>query len=237
MASKAPVPRENTAREEKPTFHAVLNEFLRRNRVFFLVLFSAILAVLLAAAVWTVVDGRISAAATEAMEKAEASIREWTALEESPESRSKSDEILAELDAISSRFGKRYAAQKALMLAGRFYAEREDWASAERKFLEAAERKTDSFLAPFALQEAARAAEERDIETAVSLWKRFLENYPDSVGAPHALFVLGTLYEESKQFKEAADQYEKLASGHPDNDWTKLGRNRIILLKSQGLLP
>jgi len=238
MAPKESAAPNKSAREEKPTIQARLNDFLRKNRVFFIVFFVILATLILIAAVWTIVDRSVSNSAAKALENVETSISEWSKMETGSESQSKSDAILAELDAVASKFKRRYAAQKSLVLSGRIYANRDDWASAEKKFLEAADFKSDSFLASFALQEAARSAEERqDIETAISLWKRVIDSYSDStIGLPHAYFVLGTLYEESKQYAEASARYEKLIASYPDNDWTKLARNRIILLKSQGLL-
>ena len=238
MASKDTVAKEKTSREEKPSLHAALNNFLRKHRVVFLSVFALILASVAVAAVWTIVDERAASQSAKALDRVEASLSEWYGMEAGPSSKEKADEILAELDAIAAKFGRRYAAQKSLVLSGRVYAALEDWAAAEKKFREAVDLRKDSFLAGFALQEAAAAAEERqDSKAAIELWTRVVDSAWVSVGLPHAHFVLGTLYEETKQYAEAKARYEKLIAAYPDNDWTKLARDRIILLKSQGLLP
>lgn len=237
MASKDSAASVKT-REEKPSIHARLNDFLRKNRVVVISLFGASLLAVVAAAVWTVVDERVASRSAVALEKIEVSLGEWYAMESGPASTEKANEILSGLEAVYSKYGKRYAGQKAAVLAGRVHARNGDWTSAEKLFRQAADLDEDSILAGFALQEAAVAAEERkDIPAAIELWKRVIDSADASVGIPHAQFALGTLYEETKQYGEAKAQYEKLIAAYPDNDWTKLARNRIILLKSRGLLP
>jgi tetratricopeptide (TPR) repeat protein len=239
MAAKGSTVPNKTEREDKSSFYASLNNFLRKNRIFFIVLIAIILAGVLVAAIWTLVDSKTSANSAKALEQVETSIQKWNAMGKGPEAQSQADTILAELDTLASKYGRRYVSQKAYVLAGRIYADREDWSNAEKKFKQAADLNADSFLASFALQEAAVAAEEqKNNETAIALWNRVIESKSASaIGLPHAYFDLGTLYEESKQYTEASVRYEKLIATYPDNDWTKLARDRIILLKSQGLLP
>ena len=238
MASKEPAAQDKAAREEKPSIHARLNDFLRKNRAAVITVFAAAVLAVVAAAVWTVVDERVGTRSAQALEKVELSLGEWYGMEQGPAAAEKANEILAALDAIRSKYGKRYAGQKALVLAGRVQARNGDWAAAEKLFLQAADLNTKTALAGFALQEAAAAAEERgDTKTAIELWTRVVESSGASAGIPHAHFVLGTLYEATKQYEQAKAQYDKLTAAFPDNDWTKLARNRIILLKSQGLLP
>ena len=238
MASKEAAAPNKAAREEKPSIHSHLNNFLRKNRIAVISVFAAGLLAVLAAAAWTILDERAASRSALALEKVEVSLREWYAMDQGPAATEKANEILAELDSISSKYGKRYAAQKAVVLAGRIQARNGDWAAAEKLFRQASELNPAGLLAGFALQEAAVAAEERrDNQAAIELWTKVIETAGGSVGIPHAHFALGSLYEETKQYDQAKVQYEKLTAAYPDNDWTKLARNRIILLKSQGLLP
>lgn len=229
---------DKAARVETPSIHARLNDFLRRNRTAVISVFAAALVAVVAAAAWTILDERTATRSAQALETVEVSLREWFEMEPGPAAVEKSKEILAALDSIRSKYGKRYAAQKAVVLAGRIQARNGDWAAAEKLFRQASELNPASLLAGYALQEAAVAAEERrDTQAAIELWTKVIETAGSAVGIPHAYFTLGTLYEETKQYDQAKVQYEKLTAAYPDNDWTKLARNRIILLKSQGLLP
>jgi len=238
MASKEAAAPNKAAREEKPSIHSYLNDFLRKNRIAVISVFTAGLLAVLATAAWTILDQRAASRSAQALEKVEVSLREWYAMDQGPAATEKANEILAALDSIRSKYGKRYAAQKAVVLAGRIKARNGDWAAAENLFRQASELNPAGFLAGYALQEAAVAAEERrDNQTAIDLWTRVIETAGGSVGIPHAHFALGSLYEETKQYDQAKAQYEKLTAAYPDNDWTKLARNRIIHLKSQGLLP
>ena len=55
-------------------------------------------------------------------------------------------------------------------------------------------------------------------------------------GVAHGYFSLGRLAEESKDYANALVYYEKVVSLFPDDDWTKLSKDRIISLKSRGLV-
>ena len=238
MASKETTAQDKVAREEKPSIHSRLNNFLRKYRGTVVAVFAASILAVVVAAVWTIVGERIDSRSAQALEKVEASLQEWYGMDQGPEATEKANEILAALDSIRSKYGKRYAAQKAVVLAGRTQARNGNWAEAEKLFRQAADMKKNSLLAGVALQEAAVAAEEHgDAQAAIELWTRVLGTEALAVGIPHAHFALGSLYEEAKQFDKAKAEYDKLTSEFPDNDWTKLARNRIILLKSQGLLP
>ncbi len=233
----APAAQDKAAREEKPSIHSRLNDFLRKYRAAVIAVFAAGLLAVVVAAVWTIADERVAARSAQALETAEASLQEWYGMEPGPAATEKANEILAALESIRSKYGRRYAAQKAVVLAGRVQARNGDWAAAEKLFREAADLRKDSLLAGFALQEAAVAAEERrDTQAAIELWMKVV-GLAGTVGVPHAHFALGSLYEDTKQYAQAKEQYDKLIAAYPENDWTKLARDRIILLKSQGLLP
>ena len=90
-----------------------------------------------------------------------------------------------------------------------------------------------TYLAPIALQNAAVAAEERGApDAAIAHYQAVVEKYTGkTVGIPHALFSIGRLSEASKDYAAAIASYEKLLSLYADDDWTKLAKDRIIILK------
>ncbi|HSV57205.1 MAG TPA: tetratricopeptide repeat protein [Magnetospirillaceae bacterium] len=238
MASRDPSTADKAGRDAKPSLQAALNDFLRKYRLVILTVFAVALTALAAVTVWTLVEEGMNTRSARALEKAELSLREWREMEDGPAARERAAEVLSELRSVAERYRRRYAGQKALVLAGRIQAGLGDWEAAENTFREAADARKDSHLTVFALAEAAVAAEERrDFAAAIELWTRVTASKGLPVGIPHAYFVLGTLYEETQQFEQARASYEKLIAEHPQSDWTKLARSRIIHLKSQGLLP
>jgi TolA-binding protein len=112
-----------------------------------------------------------------------------------------------------------------------------DWAAAEKNWLSIYDHFPKTYLAPIALQNAAVAAEERGAnDAAIAHYKLVIDKYSGkTVGIPHALFAVGRLSEESKDYPAAATSYAKLLSTYPDDDWTKLAKDRIIFLKTRGL--
>jgi outer membrane protein assembly factor BamD (BamD/ComL family) len=50
------------------------------------------------------------------------------------------------------------------------------------------------------------------------------------------LFTQGRLNEELENHEVAADAYNRLVDEHPQSSWTNLARNRIIALKTRGLI-
>jgi TolA-binding protein len=96
----------------------------------------------------------------------------------------------------------------------------------------------NSYIAPVALQGAANAADEQGAsDRATADYRKFVDRYSDkTIGIPHAYFAIGRLAEQSKDYAAANTAYQKIIATWPDGDWTKLATDRIISLKSQGLL-
>lgn len=112
-----------------------------------------------------------------------------------------------------------------------------NYSDSRQAFEALASRFPESHLAPIALAGAAAAAEEAgDISGA----RELLLQLADGTAVPsaerrRALFNLGRLAEESGELPEALGFYNRLVDEFPSDNWTNLGRNRIIALTVQGV--
>ncbi|MDR2068349.1 MAG: tetratricopeptide repeat protein [Spirochaetaceae bacterium] len=127
-----------------------------------------------------------------------------------------------------------YAGARAYSLLGSIYAEKKDWAQAEKAWTSAARTAAKTYLAPAALFNAAVAAEEQgNLDQAISLYSEsasYAENFP---AAPRSQFAVGRLYEEQGNNQAAIDAYRGIGEKWPSaSTWINLARNRLITLNA-----
>jgi tetratricopeptide (TPR) repeat protein len=222
---------------EKKTFYVKVTEFIRKFRVVLIaVLAGIVLAVAAIAIVSAIKDSSVNASAA----KAEKLLEDYSAYTGQSDAAKKAElekALIASADEIVAKWPRLFAAQRALSVKADVFESKNDWASAEKAWLAAVDSVPSSYLAPIALQRAATAAEEQGAnERAADFYKRLIAKYEGAtIGVPHAYFALGRLAELSKDWTAAMQDYQKIVSSWPDDDWTKLATDRIIALKSRGL--
>jgi len=222
--------------KEKLTLSQKINDFLRKYRTLVLAVVGAALLVVIVVAIWSFVHASAIEASTTKLEKVQDDVATLAFETDQAKKDALQSTITGELDEIIAKWPKLYAGQRARVIKANLAVEKKDWAAAESEWLAAADARKDSYLAPIALQGAARAAEERGApEKAVEYLARFVADYGSSPGIARAYFTLGRLAEESKDYPTALGHYEKIVSVASDDDWTKLAKDRIISLKSRGL--
>jgi tetratricopeptide (TPR) repeat protein len=221
---------------EKKAASQRISDFLRKYRTVLLAVLGAIVLAVIAIALWSWIHGAAVKSSTASMEKVEADYTTWSSEQDAVKKAELEKTIAAGLDEIVAKWPRLFAAQRAHAFKARLAAEKKDWAAAEKEWLAAVDTATGTYLAPVALQGAAAAADERGApEKAAEYYKRFVEKYPAAAGVAHAYFSLGRLAEESKDYTAALVHYEKVVSAYPNDDWTKLAKDRILSLKSRGL--
>jgi tetratricopeptide (TPR) repeat protein len=196
--------------------------------------------ILVAIAAVAVLSAVKESSATASVARAETLIEDYAVYRSEPDAAKKAEAekaLLASADEIAAKWPRLFAAQRALSIKADLYETKQDWASAEKAWLAAVDAVPDSYLAPIALQQAATAAEELGAnDRAIECYKRLIAKYEDrTVGLPHAYFALGRLSEGAKDYAAAMENYRKIVTTWPDDDWTKLATDRIIALKSRGL--
>jgi tetratricopeptide (TPR) repeat protein len=223
--------------QEKKTASEALGDFLRKYRLPLLGTLGAIVAVTIAIAVGTGVHQARIRTSTLRVEKIESDFESWSSEAEETRKAALETSILGEIDALTAKWPRFFAAQRARVIRAKIAESKKDWSLAESEWVAAADVNPSSYLAPIALQGAAYAAEERGApEKAAEYYTRINEkSSAGRMGVPHAYFSLGRIAEGAKDYSEAVGHYEKLVAAYPGDDWTKLAKDRILFLKSRGL--
>lgn len=224
------------AKEEEKTFAQKLSDFIVKNKTIFIAVIAVVLITLLGVAGYEVISNSIVEKSARAMESARSMIAEWNAEEDEAKKTEIETKLITEIDSIAKKWPKSFAAQQALFSKAGFYAMKKDWENAEKTSVAAAEVRTKSYLAPFALESAAVAAEEQGkSEEAISYYTKIVTTYTvDTPNLAHAHFSLGRLNEAKSEWKSAIEHYENLVASFADSDWALLAKNRLIYLKSKG---
>jgi tetratricopeptide (TPR) repeat protein len=229
---------EKQNKEEKLSFGDKIGLLLHKYRVVFLGLGIAVAVAFASLLVFTLVSNKLLYESTRALEEIERSFEALSEEKDETVKARKEGEVISAIESLVQKRSGSYAAQKALLVKAQIFYDKKEWAKAEESYKTLAETYPKSYLGPIALTSAAACAEERgDIDTSISFYTQFIKDYEKkAVGTPHALFSLGRLNEEKKDYAAAKTNYERLAELYPDDNWTKFGKSRIILLKSQGLI-
>ncbi|HRY56210.1 MAG TPA: tetratricopeptide repeat protein [Spirochaetia bacterium] len=211
-------------------------DFLRRNRKAFIAAAAAVLLAVAAVAIWSAIHSSAVKNSSSRLEKLEADIAALSSEQDAAKKAELEKAVAAGLDEVAATWPSYFAAQRAHAIKARLAADKEDWAAAEKEWLAAADARKATYLSPVALLGAAVAAEERGApDKAAEHYQRLVDKHPASAGAAHAYFSLGRLAEEAKDYAAALGHYEKVVASFPDDDWTKLAKDRILSLKSRGL--
>jgi tetratricopeptide (TPR) repeat protein len=222
--------------QDKSSLSLKISDFLRKYRIVLLAVFGAALLAVIVVALYSAIHGSAVKASATRIEKIEDDFAAYYGEEDQAKKAELEKAIGASLDEIAAKWPRLYAGQRAHAFRARLATEKMDWAAAEKEWLAVAAASPSSYLAPVALQGAARAAEERGApEKSVEYYKRFIDKYSKAAGLAHAYFSLGRLAEDSKDYAAALGHYEKVVAGFPNDDWTKLAKDRILSLKSRGL--
>lgn len=234
MDNKATIIRPDT--EEQEGFAQKVSEFVIKKRVIFLTAAGAVLAVLLAVGIYSLVSNAAAENSSRAMEVVRGKITAWNSEKDEAKRAEIETALLADIDNIVKKWPRSFAAQQGLFTKSGLYAYKKDWAAAEAACLEAVKRLPKSYLAPVALESAAVAAEEQGkTDAALEHYTTITTQYKtDTPGLAHAYFSIGRLNEAKSDWKAALDAYGRLLSDFADSDWAKLAKDRVIYLKAQG---
>ncbi|MGD9938247.1 MAG: tol-pal system YbgF family protein [Clostridia bacterium] len=214
-----------------------ISTIIRANRTFLAVLGISLIIIVVAIGVVSYVQNDRLVKSTLALENLEVELDEWASAENDGKTE-KAKIIVASAEKIRSSFPKSYAALRSGVIEASIYIDQGDFSAAETAFSNVALANPKSHLAPTALGNAAAMAEERgDNEKALEYLIKLVDTYPSAPGLGRALFSIGRLYEETRQFDKAVVFYLRLSAMESETDWTKLAQSRIIHLKSLGMVP
>lgn len=218
-------------------FSEKVSNLIRANRTLLAVLGISLVVIVVAIGIVSFVQNDRLVKSTLALENLEAAFDEWASSEGDSRKEGAQAVITKAVD-LRSAYQKSYAALRSGIIEARIYLDQGDFANAEAAFSNVANTNPKSHLAPTALGNAAAMAEERgDSEKALEYLLSLVETYPAAPGMGRALFSIGRLYEEARQFDKAVVFYLRLSAMASETDWTKLAQSRIIHLKSLGMVP
>ena len=223
--------------EAKPRFVDRLVGFLHKYRLVLLGLLIALIAFLVGYFVWTEWSKRSRERSTLMAERAQKLFEQWQDETEEAQRATLETELDTAIGQILSKYPRQYAAQRAYFLRAAVAYEQQQWEQAAESYTSLANSFPKSYLAPLSLFNAGVSYEQMDdLDQATAAYREVAEEYGDSYLVPHALFSLGRLYEEQEQYESAFEAYNRLEDEHPQSNWTKAGRNRIIELKIRGVI-
>jgi tetratricopeptide (TPR) repeat protein len=222
---------------EKKTFSEKLADFISMHRMLIIGIGVAVVVAIAAVGVYTVVSGNIASASGRAMDLADQKFQTWSQETDEQKKADAEKSLIADLDSIAKKWPRTLAAQRALLKKSTILSQKKDYAEAEKTALDAFARNKKSYVAPVALQLAAVAAEEAgNTDTAIAHYTALTKDYlKTSPVVPSALFNLGRLQEDKKDYKAALASYNQLVSSFGGSEWALLAKNRVIYLKAQGL--
>ena len=223
-------------RPEEMTFKDKLSQFLHSYKNVLIGIGGVLLVVLIGTAIYTAVHQNRLEDSSRQAEELISTYEDWQNAEEEEKKAELEQQIREQSASIQDSYSGMFAAQRAKLVLGQIEHAKENWEKAAGHFLEIADSTPKSYLAPVALMSAAVCKEEiGSYQEAISHYQRIFDQYGDTAPeAPHALFSIGRLYERQDEKDAALDAYNQLIDNFSASNWTKLARDRIIYLNSQG---
>ena len=222
----------------KDKFLESFSQFLYKNRIILITVFSVIIAGLIALSVIVSINRSNAEKAAGRTEQLQETYSEWLQMsDEDEEGTGKKAElketILTDAQDIADSFPKTFAAQRSIFIAAELNSIEEEWEESAEGYARLAEGYPESYLAPLALAAASAAYENAGIpEKALESARGIVDDYGDtSLEAPHAWFTVGRLLEQSGDSNGALEAYRELVGNFPESSWTKLAQDRIIVLE------
>lgn len=226
-------------RDTKTRIADAVSQFLLRYWKIIVAVLVIIAVVIIAVFAYLEIRSARENASARAFEELQDDYQSWQEAEEG-ERASLEETVRSQIEEITNEYSGMYAAARALMIGAEISWEKEEWDEAASKYETVAENHSEIHLGPVALFNAAAAQDAAGKpEAAVQLLDTFVERYSGGEPTPEltrALFSRGRLYEQLEDFGSAADSYERLVNEHSESSWTNLAQNRIIALKTRGLI-
>lgn len=210
-----------------------LSNFLQKYRGVLIVGIGGVIVIVIALAVWTHVDAATKVDFAAKIEKSQSDFAAWQGEGDEAKKAELAKVLEDELVVIQKTAPTGYGLLKAWFIQGNYWALQKKWTEAAQAFKTVFEKDSSHYLAPISLINAAVSLEEAgDLDGALALYALFEKNYAaDTLLAPQAFFSEGRILEAQNKGSEAVAAYKKLLEKHPDSTWTKLGRDRILLLE------
>jgi tetratricopeptide (TPR) repeat protein len=216
----------------KKRFLNKLSAFLVKYRVALISTLIILVVVVIGYFIWTESQGKQRENAALLAEEAQELVARWQAEADAREKDALEAELLDAVSLILEKYPRQYGAVRAQYLRASVYFQKEQWQEALDDYLQVARERGRGYLVPLSLFNAAVCNEELEKpEEALQLYQEIADKHAESHLVAHALFSSGRIYEQLENPEEALAAYNRLDEEHPLSNWTKAGRNRIIVLE------
>jgi len=212
-----------------------VGNFLQKYRPILLGLVIFAVVIIGGLAIWTQVDSGTKVAFAAQIEKSQTDYATWQAESDVSKKVALAKTLETDLQEIQKNAPVGYGYSKAWFLMGNYLAFQKKWPEASKAFHTVYENDSGSYLAPIALVNSGVSLEESgDDAGALVAYADFEKSFStDSVLAPQVFFTQGRILEKLGKVADAIAAYKKLLSKYPESGWTKLGRDRILLLSQE----
>lgn len=212
-----------------------VSNFLQKHRTLLLGIVIAGALLIVAFAVWTQIDASSKNDFAAKIEKSQGDYTAWAAENDAAKKTELAKTLEAELAEIQKAAPAGYGLSKAWFLQGKYLSAQSKWAEAAKAYYTVFEKDRTSYLAPIALVNSAVSHEEAgNAAEALKIYEEFEKHFAgDTLLAPQVFFTQGRLLESQQKTPDALAAYKKLLDKYPEAGWTKLGRDRILLLSSE----
>jgi tetratricopeptide (TPR) repeat protein len=212
-----------------------VSNFLQKYRTALVGLVAAAVIIVGVLAIWTQVDASTKTAFAAKIEQSQTDFSAWQSETDAAKKATLGKALEIELAEIQKNAPVGYGLDKAWFLQGNYFAADKKWTEAAKAFRTVFDKDSSGYLAPIALVNSAVSLEEAgDAAGALAAYADFDKKFAtNAVLAPQVFFTEGRLLEGQKKATEAVAAYKKLVDKFPDSGWTKLGRDRILILSPE----
>lgn len=209
-----------------------ISNFLQKHRTLLLGLVIAAVIIIGGLALWTQIDSANKAAFAIQIQKCEDDYAQWQGESDVVKKAALGKSFESDLAVIEQTAPQGYGLSKAWFLQGNYLVAQKKWGDAAKAFHTVFEKDPSGYLAPISLVNAGVSLEEAgNVAGALGAYDEFEKSFgTNPVLAPQVFFTQGRLLEVQGKREEALKAYKKLPAKFPESSWTKLGRDRILVL-------
>jgi len=219
---------------EVVSFNAKLNDFLKKYSIVFVVILGIAILAVVALSVYSFISSENIKQNAIIREEVKTAYDLYTSEADTAKKAELEKTLFSTIDAAVLKFPNGNASERSLFIKAEILFTEKKFAEAYDVYIQIAKIDPKGQIAPLALNSAAVCAEEaNNLENAIATYTKIAADYEKKApGVAHAWFSIGRLNEEKKENAAALKAYEKLVELYPLDNWTKLAKARIIVLKT-----
>lgn len=226
--------------EEKKTVSSRVNAWLMKYRLILLTVVGLLIVAAIVFAVVYTVDLNSKKNGFNTLDDLQYQyvnvINENSEDERTDEQKEKIQEILVQVKNLAAKNAKNAVGSRSYMFEAEIEFMNNDFASAKNSWLNAASSNEKAYTAPLCWYNAAVCYENLgEIDKAIELLLKSVERKDFSMKA-RALYSLGRIEDQRKNYVKAAEYYNQLFSEFDGTSWAQFAKDRLIAFEAEGLL-